>query len=141
MDLRNSIRSIRNPVLVIVGRHDPATVPAAGHLIASSIPGARVVTLDAAHMSNMEDRVGFTDSVVSFLLGKTVGEAFWRMFHLEMACRLQMDVLATGRPFIEQPPEVCAKVRQQYLTDFYPGLYEWPALLRKLDKLAPDYAE
>lgn len=73
-------------------------------------------------------------------VGKTVGEAFWRMFHLEMACRLQMDVLATGRPFIQQSSEVCAKVRQQYLTDFYPGLHEWPALLRKLDKLSPDYA-
>ena len=73
-------------------------------------------------------------------VGKTVGEAFWRMFHLEMSCRLQMDVLATGRPFIQQPPEVCAKVRRQYETDFYPGLHEWPALLRKLDKVAPDYA-
>jgi ribulose-5-phosphate 4-epimerase/fuculose-1-phosphate aldolase len=73
-------------------------------------------------------------------VGKTVGEAYWRMFHLDMACSLQMDVLATGRPFIQQPPEVSAKVRRQYETDFYPGLYEWPALLRKLDRDAPDYA-
>jgi ribulose-5-phosphate 4-epimerase/fuculose-1-phosphate aldolase len=73
-------------------------------------------------------------------VGKSVGEAFWRMFHLDMACKVQMDVLATGRDFIQQPPAICAKVRQQYLADFFPGLHEWPALLRKLDKIVPDYA-
>jgi ribulose-5-phosphate 4-epimerase/fuculose-1-phosphate aldolase len=73
-------------------------------------------------------------------VGKSVGEAFWRMFHLNMACTVQMDVLSAGRPFVLQPAEACAKVRQQYLDDFYPGNHEWPALLRGLDKLAPDYA-
>jgi len=73
-------------------------------------------------------------------VGRTVGEAYWRMFHLDMACRIQMDVLATGRPFIQQPPEVCAKVRRQYESEFYPGRHEWPALLRKLDQISPDYA-
>jgi ribulose-5-phosphate 4-epimerase/fuculose-1-phosphate aldolase len=72
-------------------------------------------------------------------VGTTVGEAYWRMVHLEMACKVQMDVLSTGCAFIQQPPAVCAKVRQQYLEDFFPGLHEWPALLRKLDKVAPDY--
>jgi ribulose-5-phosphate 4-epimerase/fuculose-1-phosphate aldolase len=73
-------------------------------------------------------------------VGKSVGEAFWRMYHLDMACKVQMDVLATGREIVQHPPAVCAKVRDQYLRDFYPGLYEWPALLRYLDKVAPDYA-
>src|SRR6185369_6997266 len=41
-------------------------------------------------------------------VGKSVGEAFWRMYMLEMACALQIDVLATGRKFILQPPAVCA---------------------------------
>ena len=73
-------------------------------------------------------------------VGKSVGEAFWRMYMLEMACALQVAVLSTGRDYILQPSEICAKVRKQYETDFYPGLYEWPALLRKLDQIAPDYA-
>ncbi len=73
-------------------------------------------------------------------VGTTVGEAYWRMVHLEMACKVQMDVLSTGKDFVQQPPAVCAKVRDQYLKDFFPGLHEWPALLRKLDKIAPDYA-
>ncbi len=72
MDQRESIRSIRDkPVLVIVGRHDPATPPALGKLIASSIEGARTVTLNAAHLSNIEDAENFTKAVVDFLTGKT----------------------------------------------------------------------
>ena len=73
--------------------------------------------------------------------GQSVGEAFWRMYMLEMACSLQIDVLATGREYILQPPEVCAKVRKQYEQDFFPGRYEWPAFLRYLDRVEPDYAD
>ena len=73
-------------------------------------------------------------------VGRSVGEAFWRMYMLEMACALQIDVLATGREYILQSPEVCAKVRKQYEQDFFPGRYEWPAFLRYLDRVEPDYA-
>lgn len=73
-------------------------------------------------------------------VGKTVGEAFWRMFYLEMACNLQIDVLATGVPYSLPSPEMCRKVRDQYLTDFAPGYYEWPALLRELNLNSPDYS-
>jgi len=73
-------------------------------------------------------------------VGASVGEAFWRMYMLEMACMLQIDVLGTGRDYILQPPEVCAKVRKQYEQDFFPGRYEWPAFLRYLDRVEPDYA-
>ncbi len=61
-------------------------------------------------------------------VGKTVGETFWRMYHLEMACGAQMDILATTREVVLPSPETCRKVRQQYEKDFYPGYYEWPAL-------------
>jgi ribulose-5-phosphate 4-epimerase/fuculose-1-phosphate aldolase len=73
-------------------------------------------------------------------VGKEVGEAFWRMYYLEMACGLQMDVLSSGQEYTLQSAEVCRKVRKQYETDFYPGHYEWPALLRDLDRISPDYA-
>ncbi len=73
-------------------------------------------------------------------MGRSVGEAFWRMYMLEVACTLQIDVLSTGREFVLQRPEICAKVRQQYEIGFRPGLHEWPALLRELDRTCPDYA-
>jgi 3-oxoadipate enol-lactonase len=69
MDLREAIRGITTPVLVIVGRHDPSTPPAAGAAIASAIKGAQLVTLEASHISNIEDPETFTKAVVDFLVG------------------------------------------------------------------------
>ena len=67
LDLRDLLRGIRAPVLVITGKHDPATPPEAGQAIAEAIPGARLVELDAAHLSNIEDEKAFTKAVVDFL--------------------------------------------------------------------------
>lgn len=67
MDQREAITTIRNRVLVIVGAHDPATPPAAGAFIASRIAGARLETLDAAHVSNLEQPEAFTKAVADFL--------------------------------------------------------------------------
>lgn len=69
MDQREAIRTIANPVLVIIGKVDPATPPAAGHLIAEAIPGSRTVELDAAHLSNLEQPEAFTGAVLDFLKG------------------------------------------------------------------------
>ena len=60
---------MRPKPLVIVGAQDPATPPAAGETIAKAIPGAKLVTLDAAHISNVEQPQAFTKAVLDFLLG------------------------------------------------------------------------
>lgn len=67
MDQREPIRAIANPVLVIIGKRDPATPPAAGHLIADAIAGSQRVELDAAHLSNLEQPAAFTEAVRDFL--------------------------------------------------------------------------
>jgi len=67
MDMREAIRSISNKVLVIAGRHDPSTPPGMGALVASSIEGAKFVTLEASHLSNIEDEANFTKAAVDFL--------------------------------------------------------------------------
>src|ERR1700730_358040 len=67
MDQREAIRSIRNKVLVIAGRHDLSTPPGMGALVASSVEGAKFVTLEASHMSNVEDEANFTKAAVDFL--------------------------------------------------------------------------
>jgi 3-oxoadipate enol-lactonase len=67
MDQREAIRSISNKVLVISGRHDLSTPPGMGALVASSIAGAKFVTLEASHMSNIEDEAKFTKAAVDFL--------------------------------------------------------------------------
>jgi 3-oxoadipate enol-lactonase len=67
MDQRTTIRSIARPVLVIIGARDPATKPEDGRLIASTIPNAQTLVLDAAHISNIEQPEAFTAAVLDFL--------------------------------------------------------------------------
>jgi len=67
IDFRASNARIAAPTMVIVGKHDPATPPDRGEIIAQQIPGAKLVALDAAHISNVEQPKGFTDAVLNFL--------------------------------------------------------------------------
>jgi 3-oxoadipate enol-lactonase len=67
MDQRESIRGITNPVLLISGAHDPATTPAMMELMRERIPGAAWLSLDASHISNIEQPEAFTTAVRAFL--------------------------------------------------------------------------
>jgi 3-oxoadipate enol-lactonase len=67
MDFRASNLTITAPTLVIVGAHDPATPPAWGEEIARQIKGATLVSLDASHISNVEQPAAFTKAVLDFL--------------------------------------------------------------------------
>jgi 3-oxoadipate enol-lactonase len=67
MDFRASNPSITAPTLVIVGAQDPATPPSAGEIIQKAIKGAKLASLDAAHISNMEQPKQYTETVLDFL--------------------------------------------------------------------------
>ena len=67
MDFTASNPHITNPVLVIVGKQDPATPPSAGETIVKQIKGAKLVALDAAHISNIEQPQAYSDAVLNFL--------------------------------------------------------------------------
>jgi 3-oxoadipate enol-lactonase len=67
MDQRESIRAIANPVLLISGAHDPATTPAMMLDMRERIPGAQWLSLDASHISNIEQPEAFTKALRSFL--------------------------------------------------------------------------
>lgn len=69
MDQRETIRAVRNPVLVVIGARDPATPPATGYEIADAIPGAQRIELAAAHLSNLEQPEAFGRAVTDFLKG------------------------------------------------------------------------
>ena len=69
IDFRTSNTHIVAPTLVIVGKNDPATPPQNGAEIAKAIKGAKLVTLDAAHISNVEQPKAFAEAVLDFLRG------------------------------------------------------------------------
>jgi 3-oxoadipate enol-lactonase len=67
MDFRASTPRITAPTLVIVGAQDPATLPSYGEEIQKMVKGAKLVSLDAAHLSNIEQPKAYTDAVLGFL--------------------------------------------------------------------------
>jgi 3-oxoadipate enol-lactonase len=69
MDFRASNPRITAPTLVIVGSQDAATPPSAGEAIMQQIAGAKLASLEAAHISNMEQPKRYTETVLNFLLG------------------------------------------------------------------------
>ena len=52
---------------MIAGRQDTATPPADAKILVERIPGARLVELDAAHLSNLEAPQAFSEAVLSFI--------------------------------------------------------------------------
>ncbi|MDB5811641.1 MAG: class aldolase [Betaproteobacteria bacterium] len=76
-------------------------------------------------------------------VGPSIMESFNNMFRLERACQLQVTTLSCNAE-ITLPP---AEVVKQTQDGFKPGvrrrwgMIEWPALLRKLDKIDPSYRD
>jgi 3-oxoadipate enol-lactonase len=68
MDQRDDLKKIHLPCLVVAGTYDPAAPPAAGQLLAKSIPAATYAELPASHLSNIEARDEFNRQVLHFLL-------------------------------------------------------------------------
>jgi 3-oxoadipate enol-lactonase len=67
MDFRATNPGITAPTLVIVGAHDPATPPSYGEEIARQIKGAKLASLGASHISNVEQPAAFSKAVLDFI--------------------------------------------------------------------------
>jgi ribulose-5-phosphate 4-epimerase/fuculose-1-phosphate aldolase len=83
------------------------------------------------------------------VVGKTIGQTFTMMWHLDKAMEAQMDALATGRP-ITIPNDVVAEGvavrgfgRSPRVGNYDDpvGWVEWPALLRLVERIAPSYRD
>ena len=65
-DLREEVRGIRAPTLVIAGERDPSTPLSAAEDLQSRISGASLMRLPSAHLSNVEYAAAFTHHVGEF---------------------------------------------------------------------------
>ncbi|MFC5548817.1 3-oxoadipate enol-lactonase [Massilia aerilata] len=66
-DLRGAVGHIAAPTLVIAGEHDPVTTVADGDWLRARIAGARLATVPASHISNVEAAPAFTRALREFL--------------------------------------------------------------------------
>lgn len=58
-DLRGSLHLLRCPLLAIAGALDRSTTPELLQFVHEQVAGSRLVTLDAAHISNIEQEAAF----------------------------------------------------------------------------------
>ena len=110
------------------------------------------VALDEAERTRLVADLGernlmFLSNHGTLAVGPSIPEAFVQMYQLEWACTVQVRTLSMGLPLQAAAAEVVRKTQ----TQFPPGKTEvgacyakelvWPALLRKLDRIAPGYAD
>lgn len=68
LDLLDELPGLRMPVLVVAGRDDKAATPEIANAMSERLSDSSLVILDgAAHLSNVEQPVAFTETVGAFL--------------------------------------------------------------------------
>ena len=73
----------------------------------------------------------------ALVVGRSIAEAFNWTHRLDLACRSQLDAMACNVAFVNVPRPVLEETWSNYQpqTRRPYGLMEWPALLRKLDRI------
>lgn len=66
-DLREQLKEIKIPVLVIAGTQDPVTTVADGQFMAERIVGSQLFEIDASHISNIEQPKVFSTAIQKFI--------------------------------------------------------------------------
>jgi ribulose-5-phosphate 4-epimerase/fuculose-1-phosphate aldolase len=76
-------------------------------------------------------------------VGPSIAESFNNMFRLERACQLQVTTLSCNAQISLPPAEVVKETQDGFKPGVRRrwGLIEWPALMRKLDKIDPSYRD
>lgn len=111
------------------------------------------VVLDEHERASLLANMGDKHSLIlrnhgTLTVGRTMAEAFARIWRLERACRFQLAAQSAGVPLRQLPQEVITRTHAQAQVlygaqaSFMPsGKREWAALRRKLDRELPGYAD
>jgi ribulose-5-phosphate 4-epimerase/fuculose-1-phosphate aldolase len=109
------------------------------------------VVLDEAERSSLLASVGDKTLLIlrnhgTLAVGRTMPEAFARIWRLERACRFQLAAQSAGVPLRPLTEVVISRTVEQAKVLYGPqasfmpsGKREWSALLRRLDREAPGY--
>ena len=104
------------------------------------------VVLDDAEKASLVRNLGQGEALIlrnhgALVVGRSIGEAFNWLHRIELACHSQLAAMACNTPLVQPPQPVLEATWNNYQrgTRRPYGLMEWPALLRKLDRLDPSY--
>jgi ribulose-5-phosphate 4-epimerase/fuculose-1-phosphate aldolase len=100
------------------------------------------VAVDLAEQASIVEDLGDADLLILrnhglLVVGANVQQAFSNLYRAEQSCKAQLLAMAASNELSVVPPEIVAKTNHLYLpTTRRPfGELEWPALLRKLDRM------
>ena len=106
------------------------------------------VVLDTKEQASLVEDLGDGEALIlrnhgALTVGRSVGEAFNWMHRLELACRAQRAAQAAGAALQPVPQAVLEATWNNYQPNTRRpyGVMEWPALLRKLDRLDPGFRD
>ncbi|WP_447774221.1 class II aldolase/adducin family protein [Variovorax boronicumulans] len=104
------------------------------------------VALDLGERERLARDLGRADAMILrnhglLVAGASVAQAFNTLYWLEMACKAQVDAMASGAKLVTPSPEVVRKTSHLYKPQVRRphGELEWPAMLRLLDRKDPSY--
>ncbi|MEN4919084.1 class II aldolase/adducin family protein [Achromobacter spanius] len=106
------------------------------------------VVLDVAEQESLIADLGRGEALIlrnhgALTVGNSVGEAFNWMHRLELACRSQLAAMSANSPLARVADPVLRETWNNYQpgTRRPYGVMEWPALLRKLDRMDPSFRD
>jgi ribulose-5-phosphate 4-epimerase/fuculose-1-phosphate aldolase len=100
------------------------------------------VAVDLAEQERLVADLGDADLLILrnhglLAVGPSVPQAFSNIYRAELACKAQLMAMVSGDKIVLPPAEVIAKTNHLYRPEVRRpfGILEWPALLRKLDRI------
>ncbi len=106
------------------------------------------VVLDTAEQESLVRDLGDNNAMILrnhglLTVGNTIAECFNALHRLELSCRTQLAAMACNTPLVKVPEAVVEATWRNYQpgTRRPFGVMEWPALLRKLDRIDPSYRD
>lgn len=157
--IHSAIHGVREDAMCVAHTHSPAGV-AVSSLAEGLLPLNQVSLEFYGHLAyhdyegivldmSEQDRIiaSLSDKRAMMLrnhglltTGRTVPEAFYLMYNLDLACRLQLLTTSSNSTVVPVPEDVAIKTAQQFRRYDTPrGTLEWPALLRLLDRQDDSY--
>ncbi|MDC8831936.1 class II aldolase/adducin family protein [Alteromonas gilva] len=105
------------------------------------------IPLECDERSAIVDALGSHHSMILrnhglLTVGRSVAEAFYRMYYLNKACEIQIETLKTGGELLIPSDETAEHVAQQAANPDYQAqsiALIWQAMRRKLDRIDPSY--
>ncbi|WP_044874528.1 class II aldolase/adducin family protein [Pseudomonas sp. LFM046] len=107
------------------------------------------VPLDLEVRQRIVDALGSSKAMILrnhglLTVGRSVAEAYFLMYYLDQACRIQLAAMKAGRPLIVPDHEACEFTARQLNNERYhleSVDLVWKAELRRLDRIDPSFRD